>query len=123
MEGEIVEQLIKELEALRIRVAQLEAAATTTRGQAQLEAAATTTRGQDIDTGTETAATLEFKEGDRVRIKNQLKKPATWSNKAVWDKKQAQQATVTHIYKEQVHFITDNGVKTWRAVNNLEPLE
>ena len=109
MERENIEHLIRELEALRIRVAQLEAAATT--GQ-----------GEDRNGRAEAAATPEFKEGDRVRIKNQLKKPATWSNKAIWDKKQAQKATVTHVYKEQIHFVTDNGVRTWRAINNLELL-
>jgi hypothetical protein len=114
MEREIIEQLTRDLEALRIRVAQLEEAAAATTGQEQ-----DGNRGREA----ETTVTTEFKEGDRVRIKNQLKKPATWPNKVFWDKKQAQQATVTHIYKEQVHFVTDNGVKTWRAVNNLALIE
>ncbi len=116
MERGIVEQLISELEALRIRVAQLEAAATERGDNKGAEVAATNNKGAEV------AATNEFKEGDRVRIKNQLKKPATWPNKVAWNKEEAQRATVTHTYKEQIHFVTDNGVKTWRAVNNLEPL-
>jgi hypothetical protein len=119
MKTESVEHLTLELEALRIRVAQLEAAAAATeqgddRNRNRGAEAAGTRKHQEV------TATNEFKEGDRVRIKNQLKRPATWSGKDSWDKKQAQKATVTHTYKEQVHFVTDNGVKTWRAVNNLE---
>ena len=119
MERESVEQLTRELEALRIRVAQLEAAAATERREDRNRGAeaAAMTKPQGVTT------TSDFKEGDRVRIKNQLKKPATWSSNATWDKKQAQKATVTHIYKKQVHFETDNGVKTWRAVSNLELIE
>jgi hypothetical protein len=58
--------------------------------------------------------------GDRERIKNKLAKPASWNNQFRWVASEAKLATVTRITRNQVHFITDNGVETWRAVNNLE---
>ena len=60
-----------------------------------------------------------FQRGDLVKIRNIVRKPATWHSDNEWNQEQAQLATVTHNYKGQVHFVTDNGVKTWRAVNNL----
>lgn len=102
-----IEQLSAELRNLHLRVAQLEAAAA---------------NETEDSTGAEPAAAIGFKKGDKVLIKNKLKKPATWPTSATWDKELAQRATVTHVYREQVHFITDNGVKTWRAINNLKPL-
>jgi hypothetical protein len=58
-----------------------------------------------------------------VKINNKLKKPATWSNTVEWDEEAAQLPTVTHKYKGQVHFQTNNGVKTRRAPNNWAKLE
>jgi hypothetical protein len=101
-----IEQLIAQVQALQIRVTQLE----------------TARNDQGLIVGNRTAASNEFRKGDRVRIRNALKKPATWPRDAVWKKELAQVATVTHLYREQVHFVTDNGVKTWRATNNLETL-
>jgi hypothetical protein len=101
-----IEQELKDLHA---RLEQLELAVRTGQGSTQ--------RGQGAR---EAAVHLEFKEGDRVRIKNKLKKPATWPKTKVWNQGLAQKATITHTYREQVHFRTDNGVKTWRAGNNLE---
>ena len=92
--------------SLQIRVAQLETAAAN--DDSSFESAATA------------ATTAPFKKGDRVIVKNKLKRPAVWPTDKYWDKELAQRATVTHIVGTQVHFVTDNGVKTWRAVNNLE---
>lgn len=102
-----VEQLIAQVQALQIRVTQLEAA-----------------RNEQgpIAGANRAAASKEFEKGDRVRVRNALKKPATWPRNVVWEKELAQVATVTHLHREQVHFVTDNGVKTWRAANNLEIL-
>ena len=109
MRDRSVDTLIAELEALQIRVAQLEAAATE--------------QGiNDSETGRGTR-TIGFKKGDRVRITNKVRRPATWSREVEWDESQARMATVTHIYKNQVHFMTDNGVKTWRATNNLRRID
>jgi hypothetical protein len=102
-----IEQLTTQLQALQLRVTQLEAARA---------------NEQASIVGAPVAASNEFKKGDRVRVRNALKKPATWPRDAIWRKELAQIATVTHLYRGQVHFTTDNGVKTWRASNNLELL-
>jgi hypothetical protein len=57
--------------------------------------------------------------GDRVRIKNRVRKPATWTNEVEWTEAKERLATVTRVTPEQVHFVTDNGTRTWRAPNNL----
>jgi cell envelope opacity-associated protein A len=106
MESEGIDKLTTELRDLKIRVAQLEAAAT----------------DRESECSASTAAAPVFQRGDRVKIKNKLKKPATWPVNTKWDQEAAQLATVTHNYKDQVHFRTDNGVKTWRAHNNLSRL-
>ena len=100
-----IEQLTTQLQALQLRVTQLEAACFNERSST---------------VGAPVAASNEFKKGDRVRVRNALKKPATWPKDATWRKELAHIATVTHLHREQVHFVTDNGVKTWRAPNNLE---
>jgi hypothetical protein len=100
-----IEQLTTQLQALQLRVTQLEAARF---------------NEQSSTVGAPVAASNEFKKGDRVRVRNALKKPATWPKDATWIKELAHIATVTHLHREQVHFVTDNGVKTWRAPNNLE---
>ena len=58
--------------------------------------------------------------GDRVRITNKVKRPAAWTNQLAWDKERERSATVTRVTPTQVFFITDNGVETWRAPNNLK---
>ena len=63
-----------------------------------------------------------FAQGDRVWVQNAIRKPANWDDSAgTW--KQEKRATVTEVLIKgptvQVHFETDNGVKTWRAPNNL----
>ena len=64
-----------------------------------------------------------FSRCDRIWIKNKLHKPASWNNEFEWIEKKGKTATVTDVLIKgpvtQIHFITDNGVKTWRAPNNL----
>jgi hypothetical protein len=67
-------------------------------------------------------STRGFARGDRVVIKNKLNRPADWPSSAVWVEAEGKTATVTRIFKGQVHFLTDNGVSTWRAPNNLRKL-
>jgi hypothetical protein len=67
-------------------------------------------------------STHGFARGDRVVITNKLNKPADWPSNAEWIESKGKTATVTRIYKGQVHFLTDNGVSTWRAPNNLRKL-
>ena len=57
-----------------------------------------------------------------MEIKNKLKKPADWPINTEWVESRGKTATVTRIYRGQVHFLTDNGVSTWRAPNNLRKI-
>jgi hypothetical protein len=64
-----------------------------------------------------------FAKRDRIWIKNTVRKPASWNNNIEWNGNKARSATVTKVLIKgpvvQVHFITDNGVSTWRAPNNV----
>jgi hypothetical protein len=110
MEDIDVDELIAELSALRIRVARLEA-------DRDRENAA-----RETTIATETAAFGDLRVGDRVQIKNRVRKPATWSSTKPWSEERERIATVTRITPEQIHFVTDNGTRTWRAPNNLTKL-
>ena len=107
-----IDLLTAELANLRVRVAQLEAAAATDHR--------TTQDTQEDDSPRR--VDNPFRRGDRVKILNKVRRPATWDTSNPWDQKAAQRATVTRLYREQVHFRTDNGVETWRARNNLQLL-
>lgn len=73
------------------------------------------------------ASNRGFLRGDRIRIRNTVRKPASWDNSIEWVAKDAQTATVTEVLTKglttQVHFVTNNGVKTWRAPNNVHLIE
>ena len=101
-------ELITELDALRLRISQVEA---------ELRVQQQSTHGP------EQVTPIGLTRGDHVRITNQIRRPAVWPNTIDWNeetKEKERNATVTHIFKGQVHFITDNGTKTWRAANNLQ---
>ena len=104
-----VRDLIVELRALRTReeavIERLEEAAT------RRELAG----GRDTRTAT---GQRKFHEGDRVFIKNKIRRPAN-SNRN-WTATKERKATVTRVTRGQVHFITDNNTVSWRAPDNLE---
>lgn len=111
-----IDTLIAELKSLKIREADI---------IAQLEtAAAEQRRGQRRETNTDTrvvvSGTNALARGDRVRITNRVRKPATWNNDIRWEEDKERSATVTKVTPDQVHIVTDNGVRTWRAPNNLK---
>ena len=117
-----IQDLISALKTLQLREADL---------TAQLEVAL-----QDKDNevataiqGTNTPTTMTnrfFKRGDRIWIKNRIQKPASWDNSVVWLEQEAKTATVTDVKirgsTTQIHFVADNGIRTWRAPNNIQPL-
>ena len=103
MEDVTVEELTVELNALRIRVAQLEAA---------VGAAADTDNG-NVDNA------VAFRRGDRIRITNCVKRPSNWNTGVVWEEDLERTATVTRVTPHQIHFVTDNGTRTWRAHRNV----
>ena len=101
-----IERLSNELQQLRVREATI----------------ASLLEDQSVSAATRP---LTFAIGDRVWIKNRVHKPKAWSDDAVWDESKAKRATVTKVVHAhaQVHFVTDNGVCTWRAPGNLRHLE
>jgi hypothetical protein len=103
MEDITVEDLIVELNALRIRVAQLEAA------QGAVA---------DIGNGNVDDA-VAFRRGDRIRITNRVRRPSNWNTGVVWEEERERTATVTRVTPTQIHFVTDNGTRTWRAHRNV----
>jgi hypothetical protein len=114
MTDRAVEDLIEELHSLRIRVSQVEAELSAQRQARPLE------NEQRV-----TLTPIGLSKGDCVRVINHIRRPAVWPSTIVWDeitKEKERNATITHIVKDQVHFITDNGTKTWRAPNNLRKI-
>lgn len=115
MQDRTFEDLIEELRALRIRetaiIAQLE--------EVNTRATAGT---QEPRTSNRVAATANgLKRGDRVRIRNKIRRPATAGPE--WTEARERLATVTRVTPDQVHITTDNGTRTWRGPNNLQLLE
>jgi hypothetical protein len=102
MEDITIEDLIVELNALRICVAQLEA------GQ-----------GAAADTNNGNVDAVAFTRGDRIRITNRVRRPANWMSGVVWEEDRESTATVTRVTPNQIHFVIDNGTRTWRAHNNV----
>jgi hypothetical protein len=117
-----IEQLTAQLRNVTLRLAQLEAAADR-RGDyvSSASTAAAPVEEEGVGSSARKAAAPILQKGDRVYITNAVNKPQSW--KGTWEQVKAQRATVTHFYKGQVHFVTDNNIRTWRAVNNLERLE
>jgi hypothetical protein len=114
--------LINELKALKIQEAQIiqqiediSSTRTDTSGRATAPTRQTTTRTPPITVN-------GIRQGDRVTIKNKIHKPAVCTDDTNWTKERERVATVTKVTKEQIHFITDNGTRTWRAPNNLSKL-
>jgi hypothetical protein len=106
-----VEDIIRELQALRIRVAHLERAN---------ERVAQPERANEArsPSARETPVANGLRIGDRVRVTNKVRRPATAGSD--WSEARERLATVTRVTREQVHIITDNGTRTWRGPNNLK---
>jgi hypothetical protein len=98
-----IEQLTAQLWQVSIRLAQLEAAA----GREDNGSSAGTAAAPS---SAKTTAAPIIKKGDRVHIANTVNKPRSWNDNLEWDQVKAQKATVTHFYRGQEHFVTDNGV-------------
>lgn len=135
MRDDDIDELIAEVQALRIRVTQLESERDKhlpvvnavnvpggTRPRDSFPTNQTPSRAATNDRAAQRATIIAFAPGDRVRIKNRVRKPATWPGEVQWNEERERIATVTKIIAEQVHFVTDNGTHTWRAQNNLQKL-
>ena len=97
-----IEELIQEVRKLRVRVAKLESERTPKKSIAVR-----------IDT---------LKAGDRIRITNKIRRPATWPQEVPWTEEKERVGTATHQIRDQVHFRTDNGRTTWRALKNVRKI-
>ena len=112
MEDRRIDDLIAELNRLRIRVAQLEARQDIV------------VIDEEVDDVNDNVIVGPVKEGDRiVHITNRVRKRATWTGPGVWEEEREKVATVTRVTSNQIHFVTDNGTRTWRAPNNVERIE
>ena len=110
IEDSDIKLLIAELSALRIRVGHLESELSNLRAHDEVRLQSN-------------GATVTLTRGDRVRIINAIKRPASWTKR--WDSNTNERerlATVTHTTPTQVWLITDNGTKTWRAHKNVRRL-
>lgn len=72
---------------------------------------------------TRKATATVFCPGNCIGIHKTLKEPAAWDNTVEWIQDKAQLATVMKLIQTQIWFVTDNGVNTWRAVNNITKIE
>jgi hypothetical protein len=75
MENITIEDLIAELNMLRIRVAQLEAG----------QGAAADTNNRNVDV-------VALSRGDRIHITNRVRQPANWKSGVVWDEERERTA-------------------------------
>lgn len=100
--------LIEELKYLRLRESRV---------LSLIEAA--NERNEGRPTGRANATV--FAQGDRVRVINRVRRPASWPSDRRWDEQLARAATVTYVtaVPDRVYFTTDNGIETWRIPTNL----
>jgi hypothetical protein len=127
MENTSIGTLLNELKALKIQESKIKARET----QIISEIEALNRESKGIETIDKKRSTTDgeakvsvngISQGDRVVIKNKVTKPATCVDKN-WTKERERIATVTRVSKDQIHFVTDNGTRTWRAPNNLVRLQ
>jgi hypothetical protein len=118
MQDETVDELIEELRSLRIQQATLiDRIENAIRIESEQNERNEREQNDD-DAGARAVFVFGFRKGDRVRIKNKVKKPAAAG--PTWSESRERLATVTRIRADQIHIRTDNGTATWRAPNNLE---
>ena len=114
-EERTIAELIEELRVLRLRetiiIAEIEAT-----NESRSRATRADSDYEHIDIEGEPIVN-GLRKGDRVRITNKIRKPATATSD--WTERKERAATVTKVTREQIHVITDNGTKTWRGPNNV----
>lgn len=113
-----IQDILHALKALRLQEAEL-----STELEAALLAKETTPKEPENKN-----QSIGYTRGDRIWIKNKIKRPANWTSEREWDESEAKTATVTEVItigtnNVQIHFITDNGVHTWRAPNNVNRIQ
>ena len=121
MSDRVIEELLQELKELRIREnAVIETIERITESRRlSVEPQERTTHA--IAHPVAETANGDLRVGSRVRVKNKIRKPATAGSD--WTEQKERVGIVTGIRGDQVHFITENGTKTWRNPNNLEAIQ
>ena len=115
MHEELVEELTRALSDLRLREAVLVSTL------ARL-LKATKSETQEVNE----RASLAIKRigrGNRVWITNKVRKPADWAAHTKWKEDEFRSARVIRVTRRQIFILTDNGVETWRAPNNLRKIK
>ena len=108
MEDNRLEDLIEELRTLKIRETEIVAELKRVSNGAPEKRAG----GNEGD-----KPCAGIAKGDRVRITNKVRKPA--SAGPTWTEAKERVAVVTSVNATQVYILTDNGTRTWRGPNNL----
>lgn len=118
MQDKNIEQLIDELQTLRIQ----QAAIISEIKQAireETEQNGHNERESKTRKTSEHRVRLGSQEATEFALKNKVKKPATAG--PAWSESRERLATVTKVVRaDLIHIRTDNGTATWRAPNNLE---
>jgi hypothetical protein len=112
MEDSRFEDLIEELRTLKIRETEI---------VAELNRVSKGASESRVENNEEDKPRVGIAKGDRVRVTNKVRKPA--SAGPTWTEAKERLATVTSVSATQVHILTDNGTKTWRGPNNLRLLQ
>jgi hypothetical protein len=119
MDDSRIDELITELRSLRFQVARLESEVVAQLGSNNAPIDSAPVRHYQAERASTQILAHGHVTGDRIRVLNKIKKPATWNNAVQWCEVAARTATVTEVRETQIFFETDNDVHTWRAPNNL----
>jgi hypothetical protein len=124
MQDSLLEELTRELRELRLETKLREAAILSRIERIQQQQSQATVSPVEVySTSTTTTNPTQIngiQRGDRVLIINKVKKPASWPKQKVWKEDEFRSATVLKVSRDQISILTDNGISTWRAPNNLQ---
>ena len=108
-EEETVDQLIRKLKEIKVQESKI---------LDQLEEARSRETRRARQASIVTADPNPFKKGDQVKILNKIRLPKSKQGRPATSDDRI--AVVTDIKGDKVHFIIDNGTKTWRLHKNLQ---
>jgi hypothetical protein len=107
MNNESIEELIRQLQELRVQESKVIEKITAATRQQQIEPDVAE-RYQKTDT---------YSVGDKVVVNNRVTRPLRAP--ADWTVFKECRGTVTDVRNDKVFFVTENGTKTWRSKRNL----
>ena len=101
MKNDDIEDLLRQIRDLTLRVARLE--------QEKTNAEHSTNDNRS-----------ELIVGDRIRITNRIRRPVNWPADKPWTEAKERSAVVTSVTTDRVYFTTDNGTLSWRQPQNIK---